>query len=162
MPSTWLDFKCWLGRAFGVKSPVFQSGDDRHVTGCARPLPAEFLIVLCYVESVFTRVIATKPPFLSTTTGIGCAWMCGTDGRRRSVAMEAESHVLNPTNGRRYNDFYHHLFRLKEGQITRSRSIRTPCTCSTIRRSEADHSAEQPRLCANPVLSSLARPASTA
>jgi limonene-1,2-epoxide hydrolase len=34
------------------------------------------------------------------------------------VAMEAESHVLNPTNGRLYNNFYHYLFRIKDGQIT--------------------------------------------
>lgn len=34
------------------------------------------------------------------------------------VAMEAESHVLNPTNGRLYNNFYHYLFRMKDGQIT--------------------------------------------
>jgi ketosteroid isomerase-like protein len=34
------------------------------------------------------------------------------------VAMEAESHVLNPTNGRLYNNFYHYLFRVKDGQIT--------------------------------------------
>jgi ketosteroid isomerase-like protein len=34
------------------------------------------------------------------------------------VAMEAESHVLNPTNGRLYNNFYHYLFRVKDGQLT--------------------------------------------
>jgi ketosteroid isomerase-like protein len=33
------------------------------------------------------------------------------------VAMEAESHVLNP-NGRLYNNFYHYLFRVRDGQIT--------------------------------------------
>jgi ketosteroid isomerase-like protein len=34
------------------------------------------------------------------------------------VAMEAESHVLNPVNGRLYNNLYHYLFRVKDGQIT--------------------------------------------
>jgi ketosteroid isomerase-like protein len=34
------------------------------------------------------------------------------------VAMECESHVLNPTNGRTYNNFYHYLFRVKDGQIS--------------------------------------------
>ena len=33
------------------------------------------------------------------------------------IAMEAESHVLNPTNGRLYNNFYHYLFRVKDGQL---------------------------------------------
>ncbi|TAK98828.1 MAG: nuclear transport factor 2 family protein [Rhodospirillaceae bacterium] len=34
------------------------------------------------------------------------------------IAMEAESHVLNPTNGRLYNNFYHYLFRVRDGKIT--------------------------------------------
>jgi ketosteroid isomerase-like protein len=33
------------------------------------------------------------------------------------VAMECESHILNPVNGRIYNNFYHYLFRVKDGQI---------------------------------------------
>jgi ketosteroid isomerase-like protein len=33
------------------------------------------------------------------------------------VAMEAYSHVLNP-NGRLYNNFYHYLFKVKDGQLT--------------------------------------------
>jgi ketosteroid isomerase-like protein len=33
------------------------------------------------------------------------------------VAMEGESNILNPTNGRTYNNFYHYLFRVKDGQL---------------------------------------------
>lgn len=33
------------------------------------------------------------------------------------VAMEAESHIRNPENGRLYNNFYHHLFRFRDGKI---------------------------------------------
>ena len=33
------------------------------------------------------------------------------------VAMEAESHVLHPSNGRVYNNFYHNLFRIRDGKI---------------------------------------------
>jgi ketosteroid isomerase-like protein len=32
------------------------------------------------------------------------------------VAIEAESHVLNP-NGRIYNNFYHYLFRVRDGKL---------------------------------------------
>jgi ketosteroid isomerase-like protein len=32
------------------------------------------------------------------------------------VAIEAESHVLNP-NGRIYNNFYHYLFRIRDGKL---------------------------------------------
>jgi ketosteroid isomerase-like protein len=33
------------------------------------------------------------------------------------VAMEAQSYLLNAANGRVYNNFYHYLFRVKDGQI---------------------------------------------
>jgi ketosteroid isomerase-like protein len=33
------------------------------------------------------------------------------------VAMEAESNLFNPANGRRYNNFYSYIFRMGEGKI---------------------------------------------
>jgi ketosteroid isomerase-like protein len=41
----------------------------------------------------------------------------GMIGEGDRVAMEAESNVLNPANGRRYNNFYCYVFRLGEGKI---------------------------------------------
>jgi ketosteroid isomerase-like protein len=34
------------------------------------------------------------------------------------VAMEAESHVANSQNGRVYNNFYHYLFRIRDGKLS--------------------------------------------
>jgi ketosteroid isomerase-like protein len=34
-----------------------------------------------------------------------------------SVAMEAESNQLNPANGRRYNNFYSYVFRVRDGML---------------------------------------------
>jgi ketosteroid isomerase-like protein len=42
----------------------------------------------------------------------------GTTAEADRVAMEAESHVLNPENGRLYNNFYHYLFRVRAGKLT--------------------------------------------
>jgi ketosteroid isomerase-like protein len=41
----------------------------------------------------------------------------GTTAEGDRVAMEAESHVLNPVTRRLYNNFYHYLFRILDGQI---------------------------------------------
>lgn len=38
-------------------------------------------------------------------------------GEGDRVAMEAESNILHPTNGRRYNNFYCYIFRVDKGEI---------------------------------------------
>ena len=41
----------------------------------------------------------------------------GTTGEDDRIAMEAESNMTNPLTGRHYNNFYHFLFRVRDGQL---------------------------------------------